>query len=268
MEALPRTRVLAIPLHTISMQETLNIIQDKLSVDHPSHICFVNAHCANLAYRDPEYLRVLQAATLVLPDGVGLHVAGKILGRAIPHNVNGTDLFPPLCTMLAECDASVFLLGGQPGVAEGVRKWLTAHSPHLRLAGVRHGYFSAEEEPQVIGEIAASSARFLFVAFGAPLQDVWISRHLSALGVRVAMGVGGLFDFYSGRLPRAPLWLRRQGGEWLYRLYQEPRRMWRRYILGNPLFLLRVFRERLRSVSQNSDTKRWSVNAAAKRFPL
>jgi N-acetylglucosaminyldiphosphoundecaprenol N-acetyl-beta-D-mannosaminyltransferase len=263
---LPRTVILGIPLHTVSLEDAILAIMERLDAAHPSHVCFVNAHCANLAYRDPEYLRVLQTAALSFPDGVGLRLAGRLLGRPILHNVNGTDLFPLLCAAFEESNAGVFLFGGLPGVPEAVREWLSCHYPRARVCGWRHGYFSSEEEPLIVRQIADSGARLVLVALGAPLQDLWISRHLPALGVKVAMGVGGLFDFYSGRLPRAPLWLRNHGGEWAYRLHQEPLRLWKRYMIGNPFFLARVLRERFYGLGQNFDAQRWSANIIRKTF--
>jgi N-acetylglucosaminyldiphosphoundecaprenol N-acetyl-beta-D-mannosaminyltransferase len=268
LAVLPRTALLGFPLNTSSMEESILAIMERLYAEHPSHGCFVNAHCVNLACRDAEYAHVLRSAEFCFPDGVGLRIAGKMLGRQITHNVNGTDMFPLLCAALEESDAGVFLFGGQPGVAEQTRGWIESHYPRVRVRGVRHGYFSPEEEPLVIRHIAHSGARLLLVALGAPVQDVWIHRHLSELGVSVAMGVGGLFDFYSGRIPRAPLWVRSRGGEWLYRLYQEPRRMWKRYVLGNPLFLWRVLHEKLRGGGQKSDAHRWSANTSAQRALL
>lgn len=252
------------------MEEAVLAVVERLYAEQPSHVCFLNAHCANLAYRDHAYAQVLQTAALCFPDGIGLRLAGHILGRPVPHNVNGTDMFPLLCAALEETDAGVFLFGGQPGVAEQVRHWVELYYPGVRVCGVRHGYFSPEEASLILRQIADSGARLLLVALGAPQQDLWIHRFLPELaslsspGVKVAMGVGGLFDFYSGRIPRAPLWLRRRGGEWVYRLYQEPRRMWKRYVLGNPLFLSRVVREWGHRSSQNSDTERWSTNAVPK----
>jgi N-acetylglucosaminyldiphosphoundecaprenol N-acetyl-beta-D-mannosaminyltransferase len=112
--------------------------------------------------------------------------------------------------------------------------------PGLRIAGARDGYFKSHEEQSVVDDINSSGARILLVAFGAPRQELWLKRWRSELEPPVGMGVGGLFDFYSGRMPRAPVWMREMGLEWVFRLMQEPGRMWRRYVIGNPLFLYRV----------------------------
>ncbi len=237
---LHRTELLGIPLDNVTMAEAVEAIVQRLDGPGAQQVCFVNADCVNIAYRHREYLGVLHEAEMVFADGSGLRLAGRMLGNPVRDNVNGTDLFPRLCEALHGTGKKLYLLGARPGVVEGVRDWIAAHHPDVMVVGSQHGYFSAEEEPGVIRAIADSGADLLLVAFGAPRQDLWIREHLDELGVKVAMGVGGLFDFYSGRLPRAPKWMRRLGLEWLYRLYQEPGRLWRRYVLGNPLFLLRV----------------------------
>jgi N-acetylglucosaminyldiphosphoundecaprenol N-acetyl-beta-D-mannosaminyltransferase len=125
-------------------------------------------------------------------------------------------------------------------VAEGVVRWLAKHHPGVELAGWRHGYFSAEEEAKVIEDIRRSGAELVLVALGAPRQELWIRRARSRLGAKVMIGVGGLLDFFSGRIPRAPRWIRKLGLEWCYRLCQEPKRLWRRYLVGNAVFLARL----------------------------
>lgn len=236
--------LLGIPLHNLTMTDAVETIVDLCERRSASAVYFVNPHCANIAYHDHEYRQILQHAALTLADGIGVKIAGKLLGQEIKQNVNGTDLFPRLCAALSRTPHKVFLLGGQPGVPETLREWIAAQYPEVVVCGWQHGYFSPAEEPTVIRQIADSQATLLLVAFGVPQQEKWIHRHLASTGVKVALGVGGLFDFYSGRMPRAPQWVREMGGEWLYRLYQEPRRMWKRYIVGNTTFLLRVLRHR------------------------
>jgi len=244
--------ILDISIDNMTMTDALEWIVRHAAAESPAQICFVNADCANIAYRKPDYLAVLHAARLVLADGIGMKLAGKLLGREIRQNVNGTDLFPRLCESLCGTGAGIFLLGARSGVAEKVRDWIAEHHPSTLVSGYHDGYYSPAEEPEVIGEIARSGASVLLVAFGAPRQDMWIREHLANTGVKVAMGVGGLFDFYSGRIPRAPVWMREVGAEWLYRFYQEPGRMWRRYFVGNAVFLWRVVRARNRGAMKSS----------------
>jgi N-acetylglucosaminyldiphosphoundecaprenol N-acetyl-beta-D-mannosaminyltransferase len=134
----------------------------------------------------------------------------------------------------------------KPGVTDAVCEWIRAIYPLTKICGSHHGYFEPENEEIILKHIASSGAEVLLVAFGAPLQDMWIDKNLTKTGVKVAMGVGGLFDFYSGRIPRAPQWLREIGGEWLYRFYQETKRRWKRYFVGNFVFLYRVGKEKFR----------------------
>lgn len=236
--------VLGIRIDNLTMTESLEWIRAAIEKETPAQVSFLNPHCANVACRDGAYFQSLEDSALTLADGIGLKIAGKLLGREIRQNVNGTDLFPRLCAELAGTGQGLYLLGGRPGVPEAVRDWITEHHPGVTVSGVRNGYFSEAEEPDIVEAIRRSGASVLLVAFGVPKQELWIARHLDALGVPVVLGVGGLFDFFSGRIPRAPLWMREIGLEWVYRLYQEPGRMWQRYLVGNGTFLLRVLAER------------------------
>ncbi|MFO1424546.1 MAG: WecB/TagA/CpsF family glycosyltransferase [Candidatus Competibacteraceae bacterium] len=206
-------------------------------------LAFVNPDCLNIAYTHDRYRAVLQQAARVLPDGIGVKIGCRMRGLGLAANVNGTDLFPRLCERAARDGFSLFLLGARPGIADLVAENMRARYPALAIAGTQHGYFGRDEEDAIIARINASGARVLLVAFGVPRQELWLADHHAALTPPVRMGVGGLFDFYSGRIPRAPLWLREIGLEWVWRLIQEPGRMWRRYILGNPLFLYRVWKQ-------------------------
>ena len=234
-----------IRLLNLSMDNLLDAIVAALDNRARTRIAFVNPDCANLAARDPRYRLTLNQCDWVCADGIGMKIAGSLLGRPVRQNLNGTDLFPRLCAALAQSGHTLYLLGAQPGVARAATEWALARYPGLKIAGARSGYFSSTEEDGVVAAIRASGADVLLVAMGAPRQEIWLERNLAATGAVVGMGVGGLFDFYSGRIPRAPLWLREIGGEWIYRLLQEPGRMWRRYLVGNWIFLYRIFAEKI-----------------------
>ena len=229
-----------------TMDEALDLIQARLDapLETPMKVCFINPDCVNIARRNAAYRATVNRAELVLADGIGMRIAANMLGSRFKQNVNGTDLFPRLCERLAKRGGSLYLLGAQPGVPEQVAQWLSKNHPNVRLAGYQHGYFDAAKTDEVVAEIRASQADVLLVAMGVPAQERWIDSHAEACGVRVAMGVGGLFDFVSGRIPRAPMWLRELGLEWTYRLYQEPARMWRRYLVGNVSFLIAIGMQR------------------------
>jgi N-acetylglucosaminyldiphosphoundecaprenol N-acetyl-beta-D-mannosaminyltransferase len=245
-----RVHFMGITFDNLTMDEAVAAIVERARTgrnSHPGQLCFANADCVNIAYRDADYRGIVANSALVLADGIGLKLAGRILNNNIRQNVNGTDLFPPLCAAMAKEGLGIYLLGGKPGVPEDVASWIGAHHPGLRVSGLRNGFFLPGETSDVLADIRQSGADILLVAFGVPKQEKWIRTHLPDIGVGVAIGVGGLFDFYSGRIPRAPIWVRELGVEWLYRFIQEPRRMWRRYFVGNFVFLFRAFRERITS---------------------
>jgi N-acetylglucosaminyldiphosphoundecaprenol N-acetyl-beta-D-mannosaminyltransferase len=248
--------LVGIRIHNMTMAEAVETMVAWNGQPEQHQVAFLNADCANIAWRDPQYAAILNRADLTLGDGIGIKVAAKALGLQLKQNVNGTDLFPRLCDALQGLAGGLFLLGSRPGIAEAVAGWVAKHYPAVKIAGFRDGYFAPAEEKSVIHEIRASGATVLLVALGAPHQDRWIDRNLAATGVRVAMGVGGLFDFYSGRMPRAPQWLREIGLEWVYRLYQEPGRMWRRYLIGNVTFLYHVALQRFRNQAGGRNTNK------------
>lgn len=234
-------QLFGIRLPNLTMSEAVARVEHAMQGGKTAEpVFFVNPDCLNKTFSDPEYAAILRSADHVLPDGIGLTVAGKILGTPLRQNVNGTDMLPFLCAMLAKNSQSLFLLGGQPGVAERMAEKLVA-TYGVKIAGTHHGYFDHQSASgPVIDLINRSGADLVLVAFGAPLQEKWITAHRQHLEVGAVLGVGGLFDFYSGKTKRAPRWLREIGLEWAYRILQEPGRMWRRYVIGNPLFLFRV----------------------------
>jgi N-acetylglucosaminyldiphosphoundecaprenol N-acetyl-beta-D-mannosaminyltransferase len=241
-EAAPRkVEILGIRIDNLTMAEAIDWIGHRLSAEGQALICMTNAHCANVSCVNPAYQRTLLNSGLNLADGIGVRLAAKIKRTPIRQNVNGTDLFPRLCAMLQNESASIYLLGGRPGVAARVAEWIGSQYPNTVVAGFRDGYFTPGEEDAVTEVIRASGASIVLVAMGVPQQELWIQRNLPRMGAKVVIGVGGLFDFYSGRIPRAPEWMREIGFEWVYRLLQEPGRMWKRYLIGNWTFLFRFF---------------------------
>ncbi|MBW3084585.1 N-acetylglucosaminyldiphosphoundecaprenol N-acetyl-beta-D-mannosaminyltransferase [Austwickia sp. TVS 96-490-7B] len=256
--------LLGVHISNFTMSQALDWIQEQVRTATTARlICFVNPACLNTAVEDQQYRDVLDGSDLILPDGIGIKIASQIHGFTVQENVNGTDLFPRLCRRAVAEGISLYLLGARPGVAAQAAEEMRRRFPELLIAGTRSGYFAPEEEPQVIEEINASGAEILLVAMGAPRQELWLARVLPSLQVRVAMGVGGLFDFYSGRIPRAPLWVREIGMEWVWRLGQEPQRMWRRYLVGNPLFLYRVWQDRAPTTGKGHPSETEQVNADA-----
>ena len=239
----PILNFFGIPVVNTTMQEAVDWVITNAAGSQGKLMAFVNPDCLNIAWKNAKYRNVLREADRELPDGIGLHLGCRMQGLALRSNLVGTDVFPNLCETAARENLPIYLLGARPCVAQAVADNMVKCFPELKIAGTRHGYFTPEEEESVVAAINDSGAQILFVAFGAPFQELWLDRWRDRLAPPVVMGVGGLFDFYSGRMPRAPMWMREMGLEWLYRLIQEPRRMWRRYLVGNPLFLMRMWQQ-------------------------
>jgi N-acetylglucosaminyldiphosphoundecaprenol N-acetyl-beta-D-mannosaminyltransferase len=208
-------------------------------------IHFVHPHALNLASDDGVLARDLSAADAVLADGVGLQLAARVLGFELRSNVNGTDLLPLLCERAVKEGVPVVLVGGAPEVAEACRAKLLEAHPGLSIPWVSNGFLDAEASRDVAERVRATGRCIVLVGMGSPRQERWTWEHLAEVDTCTAVTVGGLFDFYSGHVPRAPAAWRELGVEWVWRLRQEPRRLAKRYLVGNPLFVLRVVRQRL-----------------------
>ena len=207
----------------------------------PRQVCTVNPEFIMAARRHPAFAQALAAADLCTPDGVGVLWAARLAGVPLDERVTGSDAIYRLCERAAAQGWRVFFLGAAPGVAERAAAELARLYPGLRVAGTYGGSPAEADWPQIRQHLAAAPADLLFVAYGHPRQDIWIQQHREELPVAVALGVGGAFDFVAGITPRAPLWLRRLGLEWLYRLARQPWR-WRR-MATLPLFALLVLVE-------------------------
>ena len=208
-----------------------------------------NAHCLNLCYEDPKLRDFLNGAEVVFCDGAGVMLAARMLGRRIPQRITYADWIWQLADLAAAQGFSLYLLGARPGVAREAAMRLRERYPDLEIVGFRDGYFDhsagSPENEAVVEEIKASAPDILLVGLGMPLQERWLMENIDRLDAGVALTGGAVFDYVSGRLRRGPRLLRENGFEWLARLLAEPRRLWRRYLIGNPLFLLRVLRQRL-----------------------
>jgi N-acetylglucosaminyldiphosphoundecaprenol N-acetyl-beta-D-mannosaminyltransferase len=209
-------------------------------------VYFVNAHCVNVAAREVKYKQLLQNTPELYADGIGMAIAARLWGLRLDHNVNGTDLFPLICEYAAKQGVPLAFFGSEPGVADACKEKMTSQYPGLRVVYTRNGFVTEDEQDALLQSINESGAKILLVARGVPLQELWIDRNKDRLDAPVLMGVGALFDFYSGKVQRAPSFLRKIGMEWLYRLYLEPTRLFRRYVIGNPEFLVRALILRIR----------------------
>ena len=233
------TAILGVPVHDVTMAETLQLAARYMRAERLHQIATVNPEFVMKAQEDPAFLQVLQGADLCIPDGIGLLLAGRRYRRPFRERVAGSELVYHLSEEAAERGWRLFLLGAAPGVAEEAASRLGARYPGLQITGVYAGSPDPAENDEIVARINASRADLLYVAYGAPRQDKWIARNRENLHtVRVAMGVGGALDFIAGAAVRAPERWQRLGLEWLYRLLREPWR-WRR-MLALPRFAWRV----------------------------
>ena len=233
--------VLGVPFHNMSYLEAAESVHKMILSKGAHQVVLANAHTLNLAYSNLEYQKCLQHATVVLRDGAGVKLASILAGHHLRCNFVGTDFIPRLLGELCTDNLGVFLFGAKPGVAQAAARQLQSRYPYLTIAGCEHGYLPREEwDSTIVSRINGTRPHILLVALGNPLQEEWIAKNLSRLDIKVAIGVGALFDYLAGEVSRAPRWMRRIGLEWLYRLVVEPRRLWRRYLIGNCQFLYRV----------------------------
>ena len=217
---------------------------------------FLNAHCANIMVADPKYRTIMQRADLVMPDGIGVEIAARMTGQKIVANLNGTDLVPLIARDAARRGLSLFLLGAKGDTAQRAAQALVDQNPTLRIAGTLNGYEDMADQNAVIHAINASGADIVVVGLGVPFQEKWIHRTLSRLNVRLAIGVGALLDFLAGNVVRAPKIVRKARMEWVWRLAMEPRRLAKRYIMGNPLFLAHGTRAAAQQLVSHGGLKR------------
>jgi N-acetylglucosaminyldiphosphoundecaprenol N-acetyl-beta-D-mannosaminyltransferase len=229
-------RILDVTIHRVTLTQTVSLMDEFVGSRRPHQIVTVNSDFLRLAGADPEFRAVLNSASLAVADGMPLVWASRLRGSALPERVAGVDLVCEGAALAARNGYGVFLLGAAPGVAARAAAELERRYAGLRIAGVHvppMGPPSPEEDARMVEAVRAARPDMLFVALGAPRQDVWIHRHLQALDVPVCMGVGGSFDFIASRVARAPRLMQRSGVEWMHRLLQEPGRLWRRYLVDD-----------------------------------
>lgn len=243
---LPRTKIVDVEFDLLSYEEVFSAILNWRSAGRRSYVCLSNPHSVMLCRRDPDMKSATVGAGLVLPDGVGILMAARILGLANSGRVTGPALMLQLCDWGRSVGLRHYLLGGGDGIAGQLANQLTSMYPGLRVVGTYAPPFrslDATEDSELVQKINSASPDVLWVGLGAPKQEKWMASHLGQIQATTMIGVGAAFDFHSGNVPWAPAWMRRTGLEWLHRLLQNPRRMWRRN-LDSFTFLSQVFAQK------------------------
>lgn len=243
--AASRRALLGIRFHVLTHAQTLRLIEEWIQQKQPKQICLANAYSVQLCWDHPAYRHTLDAADLVLADGMSIVWGGRSLGIPFPERIAGPDLMESLCARGSIQGWRFYLMGSSPRSLQLLSIEIQRRWPELNLCGMRSPSqstrFSDDETTHLIDRIREARPDILFVGVSTPKQDLWIAENLNRLQVPVCIGVGAAFDFMSGIIPRAPEIFQRSGFEWLYRLSREPRRLWKRYLLGNAIFLSHLF---------------------------
>jgi N-acetylglucosaminyldiphosphoundecaprenol N-acetyl-beta-D-mannosaminyltransferase len=240
----PRVRLFGAAVDPLTMEQTVAAVHGFVRCGLPhQHVCLNAAKVVELD-RNPDLAAAISGCDLVSVDGQAVVWASRLLHAPVPERVAGVDLFTRLLAEAAEHGLRVFLLGARQDVVDAVRRRAEREHPGIAVVGARSGYWTDEEEAAVVAEVAAATADLLFLAIPSPRKELFLGAYGAELGVPFRMGVGGSFDVYAGVTRRAPRWMQRAGLEWSYRLLQEPRRMLKRYLVGNSAFVRLTLRAR------------------------
>ena len=232
-------KILGVPVHPLTMNESVAVLEEKLQKKEQAFVVTANAEIIMMCQQDKEYNNIVsEQADLVLPDGAGAVWAGRYLGNDVPERVAGFDLYNQLLKLSADKGYKAYFFGGAPGVAEAAKNKAEELYPGVQIVGCRNGYFTEAEEEAIIKEINDAAPDMLFVALGAPKQEKWLVKYRNQLKPRVLMGIGGSFDVLAGKMERAPKWMQEASLEWAFRLYKQPSRFMR--MLALPKFVLKV----------------------------
>lgn len=231
-------------VNAISMEETVAEVDKIINAKKPTQHVVINALKVNLMNEDDKLREIVNECPLINADGASIVWAAKKLGVPLKERVAGIDLFLRLVREASEKGYKIYLFGAKEEVVQKVRNIFEEQYPLLNIVGVRNGYFEEKDEPQIVADIASSGADMMFVAFSSPKKEFWANKYLHQLNIPFVMGVGGSFDVVAGVTSRAPKWMQDHGLEWFYRFIQEPKRMFKRYIVGNVKFVSYVYKER------------------------
>lgn len=240
-----KSKFFNILIDVLDTNEIIIKCKEYLYSEKPNTIFFLNAHCFNIASSNPKYLSVLNNATLLLNDGIGLKIASYLTSVRFKENMNGTDLIPKIIRLACEERKRIYLLGSEEEYVIKAKNKIQGMYGNDSIVGFHSGYFDEHEELDIIKEINNKEVELLIIGMGVPKQEIWIHDHLDDLsGVKLFIAGGAIFDFISGKFRRAPKNMQKMGLEWLYRLKNEPRRLFGRYMIGNLVFLFNVLSKR------------------------
>jgi N-acetylglucosaminyldiphosphoundecaprenol N-acetyl-beta-D-mannosaminyltransferase len=240
---LPRANILGVGVHAINMNTAMEALEAALRTGQKSYVCVTGVHGVMEAQRDRAYKSILNSSFLTTPDGMPTVWMGRMQGFASMDRVYGPDLMLKVCELSISRNFSHFIYGGKPGVAELLRKKLISRFPGLRIVGTYSPPFrplNRREEKQLCARVARLKPDIFWVGLSTPKQERFMAEYLEKLDVRIMVGVGAAFDIHTGGIQDAPAWVKQAGLQWLHRLRQEPTRLWKRYLINNPQFVIKA----------------------------
>ncbi len=250
-EPFNKISLLGTQIHKITVPELLGWMESTIDSDRRARINYVNAQALNLAYKIPWFQKDLNQNDIIFCDGFGVKWGAKLVGESLPSRLTPPDWIDQLIDLSHKKSLRLFFLGGKHGVAEKARAKLLQHFSEPIAFETHHGYFDksidSAENKEVIQKINEFKPHILLVGFGMPIQEKWLSENWDQLNANIGFPVGAMMDFIAGEVRRGPRWMTDSGFEWLSRLIIEPRRLWKRYLVGNPLFIMRVLKQRIKT---------------------
>lgn len=234
---------MGVEIDRLDLEQTVARIEEIITAGVPSQHIAVSATNVVALHEDPRLFEIARTCALVGVDGQGVVWASRLLGDPLPERVMALDLMERLLEVAEEKGYSIYILGATQEVLEGAVANIRGRHPRLTVAGYRNGYYGPEDDDEIVAAIRESEADMLFAAMPSPKKEYWLAQHREALGVPFMMGVGGGVDVIAGRTRRAPRFIQRSGFEWVFRMVQEPRRLFKRFMVGNAKFVLMFLKE-------------------------
>jgi len=242
-----RIEIMGCPVDTYDMSMTILEIERRIKERKPCQHVVINVSKFIAMQKNRELKRIISGCDIINADGMPIVWAARLLGQPLLSRVAGVDLFQELVGVCGAKGYKPYFFGAEQWVVENMVKGFQKKHPALNVAGYRNGFFKDYEESKIADEIKNSGADMLFVGFSSPMKEKFLNKWMAEMKVPFCMGVGGSFDVVAGKTNRAPDWMQKAGLEWLYRVYQEPRRMWKRYAKTNPLFIWLLLKEIIRN---------------------
>ena len=255
-KSMTRVNVLGVGVSAINLSQATGLILEAVRQNRRGYVAVTGVHGVSEAQSDPEFRRILNAAFLNTPDGMPMSWVGRLQGVQDMDRVYGPDLMLSVCAATQDGLIRHFFYGGAPGVADALRTALSVRFPGISVCGTYTPPFrplNFDEEAELLGRLREAQPHICWIGLSTPKQERFMAAYLEKLPTTVMVGVGAAFDIHSGRVRQAPLWMQRNGLEWFFRLTQEPKRLWKRYLLNNPLFVIRI-------LAQFSGLKQYSLN--------